>query len=146
MVNVLALFVHQNNPNTPSHSVGLSSKFQTIQQRGHKAPLRYVPRHSPAGEPGRQARQLLSARHSNSVRCCEAQHKTRTSLDLQTAQLQKCLTTRNSTSNTSDVLLTNLCVTSNIYMYSVSSNKFFLSFSLFFVTSLNSVSSFCNCS
>lgn len=48
--------------------------------------------------------------------------------------------------STSTFRLTNFFVTLSMCVYSISSSKFFLSFSLFLVTSLSSTSSFCSCS
>ena len=51
-----------------------------------------------------------------------------------------------STASTSTLRVTKVLVTRSMWVYSISSSRFFLSFSLFLVTSLSSTSSFRNCS
>lgn len=57
-----------------------------------------------------------------------------------------CFLPRAGGTRTSTFRLTKVFVTLSMWVYSTSSSRFFLSFSLFLVTSLSSTSSFCSCS
>lgn len=138
-----------------SSSAGISSNVQ-MNQRNHKAPkfqgcvllwICLMPAHTSTSscEPG-----SLGTKQTNNVRWCKTQqevvHLTTSTNSTQQNHHMTHKLQSNTTSSTSAVLLTNVCVTSNMHVYSVSSSRFFLNFSLFLFTSLNSVSSFCSCS